>query len=771
MKRALSIRVAGTVQGVGFRPFVYRTAVKFRLQGYVTNLEDATVEIVVEGKEEDIKGFIRALKEDAPKVAMVQEVRTDWGNYSGRFRKFEIKKSQRKRVLLGFMIPPDIGLCSECKSDIVNHGRRWYRYPFTCCAQCGPRFTAVYESPYDRIRTNMRDFPLCKRCRGEYENPADRRFHAQGICCPTCGPSMALYTADGDKVKTKDPFREAARLLDEGYVVAIKGIGGIHLATKTTEDKCVERLRKKRNRPYQPFAVMSPNIETVKTYAIVGIEEEKLLTSWQKPILLLTKSPAYYLSDLISPGLDTIGVMLPYTGIHFLLFQFVREPALVMTSGNDPGIPMAISSNEAFKTIGKMTDYFLLHNREIVNRCDDSVIRVINGTPTFLRRSRGYVPSPIKVPTPNEEVTAIAVGAELRNAGAIIYRGNAYLTQHIGDADNLETRDHLDQSLKHLSQLLEIKGNPDVIACDMHPRYVTSRLAHEISQEKGVKLVKIQHHHAHITALMAENMIPPDQPIIGISMDGVGYGPDGTIWGGEILETTYSTYVRLGHLRLQPMPGGDLCTYYPVRMLVSILGTVLSEKEVRDITARHAKYGLKHGLSELHAIINQIKNPLIPQTTSSGRFLDAVSAAMGLCYKRTYEGEPAMKLEAAADQGDASKVKLAPQIIKKGDSYEMDTSQLLSDIAALRYHHVPDVCAAAQHAFAIGMAEMAVQIAMDRGISTVGISGGVAVNVQITRDIEYHIRNHGLHVIRHSKVPPGDGGVSLGQGVSALYLV
>jgi len=516
---------------------------------------------------------------------------------------------------------------------------------------------------------------------------------------------------------------------------------------------------------------MSPNIETIKTYAIVGPEEERLLTSWQKPILLLTKSPEYYLSDLISPGLDTIGVMLPYTGIHFLLFQFLREPALVMTSGNDPGIPMATSRKEAFRTLGKMTDYFLLHNREITNRCDDSVIRVINGTQTFLRRSRGSVPSPIKVPTPNEEVTSIAFGAELRNTGAIIYRGNGYLTQHIGDVDNLETLDHLDQSLKHLSKLLEIKGNPDVISCDMHPRYVTSRLAHEISQEKGVKLVQIQHHHAHITALMAENMIPPDQPIIGISMDGVGYGPDGTIWGGEILEATYSTYARRGHLRLQPMPGGDRCTYYPVRMLVSILGTILSKKEVGDITARHAKYGLKHGLSELHTILSQIKKPLIPRTTSSGRFLDAVSAAMGLCYKRTYEGEPAMKLEAAASHGDASKVKLTPQIIKKSDGYELDTSQLLSDIVTLRYHNVPDVCAAAQHAFAIGMADMAVQIAGDRGIRTVGISGGVAVNVHITRDMEVHLRNHGLHVIRHSKVPPGDGGVSLGQGVSASYLL
>lgn len=771
MKCAATIRVAGTVQGVGFRPFVYRTAVRLHLRGYVTNLEDATVEAVVEGEEEAIKRFIKALEAEAPKVSMVQSVLTSWRAYTGRFKKFEIKKSKFERSLFGFMIPPDIGICSNCISDITTSKRRWYQYPFTCCAECGPRVTAVFESPYDRVRTNMREFPLCKHCRREYEDPGDRRFHAQGICCPICGPKMELYTSDGERVKVKDPFKEAASLLDEGYVVTIKGIGGVHLAAKTTEDKSVERLRNKRRRPYQPFAVMSPNVETVRTYATVSSEEEKLLTSWQKPILLLKKSSEYYLSDLVSPGLDTIGVMLPYTGIHFLLFQFLREPALIMTSGNDPGIPMAITHKEAFKTIGKMTDYFLLHNREIVNRCDDSVIRVINDTPTFIRRSRGYVPSPIKVPVPSDEVTAVAVGAELRNTGTILYRGNCYLTQHVGDVDNLETLNHLEQSLKHLEKLLEIRGKPDVIACDMHPRYVTSRFAQELSQKKGVELVKIQHHHAHLSALMAEYLTPPTQRVIGISMDGVGYGPDGTVWGGEILEAGYSSYERLGHLRLQPMPGGDLCTYYPVRMLVSILGTVLSNKEVYDVTKRHVKYGLRHGLSELNTILKQIKSPMIPRTTSSGRFLDAVAATMGICYKRTYEGEPAMRLEAVASRGDPSKIQLEPQINEQNDKYVFDTSQLLLDIIMLqRGANIPDLCAAAQRAFAIGMAEMAVRAARDQGLHTIGVSGGVAVNVQITHDIVVQIKNHGLHVICHRKVPPGDGGTSMGQAVSASFM-
>jgi len=766
------IRITGTVQGVGFRPFVYRSAVKHDLLGYVTNLEDATVEVTVEGEEKNIKQLIKTLKNEAPPVASIQSIQTSWQPYEKRFKKFEIKKSQKKRFFFGFMIPPDIGICPECVEDILSpEKRRWNHYPFTCCAHCGPRFTAIYESPYDRVRTNMCDFPLCEKCHHEYEDPTNRRFHAQGICCPNCGPQITLYTPDSKKVRTDRPLQEAAKLLDEGYIVAIKGIGGIHIAAKTTDDHILETIRKRRRRPNQPFAIMSPGIDTIKTYAVISQEEEKLLTSWQKPIVLLRKSPNYYLSELVSPGLDTIGVMLPYTGIHLLLYQFVKEPALVMTSGNDPGLPMAITHEEAFKTLGRIVDYLLLHNREIVNRCDDSVLRVINGTPTFIRRSRGYVPSPIKIPVPNDEITALAVGAELRNTGAIIYKGNCYLTQHIGDTENLETLNHLEQSLRQLSNLLGTKGDVDVITCDLHPRYITSRLAQETSQKKSIPLVQVQHHHAHITSVMAENMVPPDQPVIGISMDGIGYGPDGAVWGGEILEATYQSYVRRGHLQLQPMPGGDLCTYYPVRMLISILSSALSEQEIRDITRSHVKKGLPHRQKEFSAIFKQLKSSTTPKTTSSGRLLDAIAAAMGICYERTYEGEPAMRLEVAANWGDPSKIRLKPEILHIDSNYVLDTSQLIHSIMTSKHHRIVDICAAAQRAFAMGMAEMAVRAANDQGIRVIAISGGVAVNLKITREIEDYVRSHKLHSIRHRMVPPGDGGISLGQAISGVFNV
>ena len=770
MLRSATINITGTVQGVGFRPFIYRVATSFGLKGYVTNLEDATVEIKVEGDEQHIKDFVELLRKEAPPVCNIEAVEIAWEPFTGRFKRFEIKRSKDEFVTYGSMLPPDISICSNCVSDILTPGRRWYHYPFTVCAHCGPRFTSVYELPYDRIRTNMKDFPLCPKCQEEYADPKDRRFHAQGICCPKCGPQMTLYTPDRQLVSTNDPIYEAAKLISEGFIVAVKGIGGIHLAVKTTEDQPLIKLRKRRRRPTQPFAVMSPDLETVKTYAIVTPAEAALLSSWQKPIVTLKKASNYPLSNLVAPGLDTIGVMLPYTGIHLMLFQYVKEPALVMTSGNKPGLPMAITNDEAFKTLSGIADYLLLHDREIVNRCDDSVIRVLNNNiVTLIRRSRGYVPTSIKIPLLENEKTAFAFGAELRNTGAILYKDRCYLTQHIGDTTNIETLQYLDQALHHMQNLLKITRDPDVIACDLHPRYLTSRFAQEKAKEKNIPLIQVPHHHAHIASLMAENNVPPDQSIIGIALDGIGFGPDGTFWGGEILQATYKTYTRLGSLKPQPMPGGDLCTYYPVRMLIAILSSILTEQELSDITG-HVLQGLPRGEKEFHVILQQIKKAKGIMTTSSGRFLDAVSAAMRLCYIRTYEGEPAMKLEAAASMGKPVKLDITPYIYTKNGKFLLDTSKLLYDIIMIsRDHNLPDTCATAQHAFAIGIAEIARQVAEKTGITTVGLSGGVAVNQQIMRDIQEYILSHKLNFIYHTKVPPGDGGISLGQSVIAAF--
>ena len=768
MQRAATIHITGTVQGVGFRPFVYHIATSHGLKGYVTNLEDATVEIKVEGDEQRIKNFLEFLRKEAPTVCNIEAIQVTWGLSIGRFKYFEIKRSKDEFVAYGSMLPPDISICSACVSDMLTPGRRWYRYPFTVCAHCGPRFTSVYELPYDRIRTNMKSFPFCPVCQEEYANPDDRRFHAQGICCPKCGPQMTLYTSDRQPISAQEPFHEAAKLINDGFIVAVKGIGGVHLAVKTTEDHPLIELRTRRHRPKQPFAVMSPNLETIRTYAIVTSTEAALLSSWQKPVVTLQKAPNYPLSNLIAPDLDTVGVMLPYTGIHLMLFRYTNEPALVMTSGNKPGLPMAITNEDAFKTLNGIADYFLLHDREIVNRCDDSVVRVLNNNVvTLIRRSRGYVPMQIKIPILNNQQITLAFGAELRNTGAILHKDRCYLTQHIGDTTNIETIQYLDQALHHMKNLLQITSDPDVIACDLHPSYLTSRFAKEKANEKNIPLILVHHHHAHIASLMAENNISPDQSVIGIALDGIGYGPDGTFWGGEILQATYNTYTRLGSLKPQPMPGGDLCTYYPGRMLIAILSSIIAEQELSDITG-HVLTGLPYGEKEFHIILQQIKKSKGNVTTSSGRFLDAVSAAMGLCYRRTYEGEPAMKLEATASKGESIKLDITPYIYNQNAKFLLDTSKLLYDIIMIsRDHTLPDICATAQHTFATGMAEIAVQVAVKTGINTVGVSGGVAVNQQIIRDIQEYILNHNLNFIYHTKVPPGDGGISLGQSVIA----
>jgi len=771
VERQAVIYVTGIVQGVGFRPFVYRLATANNLKGFVTNCGDATVKILVEGTEGEINQFIEQLRQKVPPVSEVRSLKIIRGPAQGRFGVFKIKKSERKISSFESIFPPDIAICDDCIADVLNPNDRRHNYAFTCCSQCGPRFIAVDELPYDRIRTNMAQFPMCNDCKKEYLNQSNRRFHAQGICCPHCGPKMSLHDRDGKTVLVSDPIKEAAKLVDEGFILAIKGIGGFHLSTKTTEDGPILTLRKRKFRPTQPFAIMSSDLKTIKTYAYISKEEEQFLTSWHKPIILLQKSQKYYLSEFVSPGLGTIGVMLPYTGINSLLLMNSKEPALIMTSGNPSGLPMSITNKHALKKLRDVADYFLLHNRKIINRCDDSVFRVIDGIPAFVRRSRGYVPIPVSIPVSNEkQLTVTAFGAELRNTGAILYQNNCFLTQYIGDITNLETLNYLLRALHDIRRLFKITNDADVITCDAHPQYMTSRLAQEIAQSKHIKLVKVQHHHAHLAAVMAENSISPDTSVVGIAMDGVGYGPDGNVWGGEVMKASYSGYERLGHLRYQPMPGGDLCAIYPLRMLIAILSTVMTKCDIYNITSRHIAHGLPHGMKEFDVISRQLKSPGI-FTSSSGRFLDSIAALTGTCYKRTYEGEPAMRVEAVAAQGDPEKLLLIPKIEHHQGVYSLDTSDLVQKLAdfAKNGQKTADICAGAQKAVAQGLADMAILAANDLGLDSIAFSGGTAVNDYIFHVIKKRVEIHNLHLIFHHTVPPGDGGISLGQSVVALH--
>ena len=766
----VELQVTGRVQGVGFRPFIYRKAVKNKLTGYVINLGDAGVEVVVEGAQSNIEAFIREVKEDAPKVSEVKDIAVVYKPYRARFKDFKIERSQNRCRIASGILPPDIGICDECVRDMENPRSRWYEHPFTACAWCGPRFTAIRSLPYDRERTHMDMFPMCSYCEEEYRDPMDRRFDAQGINCYLCGPKMLLYDASGSVIRVKDVFEVAAELLMAGNVVAVKGIGGMHLAALATDDDVVQELRKRKSRPYQPLALMSPNTEVVRSYSSPTREEENVLTSWQRPVVLVKKKSSSTISELIAPGLHRVGVMLPYTGIHHMLFKHLNAPALIMTSGNKLGLPMAINNEAAISTLKGIADYFLLHNRDIMNRCDDSVLRLIRGHKAFIRRSRGFAPDPVEVPLKNG--ISIALGAELRNAAAITYHGKSFMTQYLGDIINLESLEFEQEAMRNLKRLLNITRNPDVIGCDLHPAYMTSHFAAEISQKIGVPIVKSQHHHAHIVSVAAENKIPPDEPLIGIALDGVGYGIDGTIWGGEVIKSTYSTFERVGHLEKMSMPGGDLCTYYPLRMLIAALTKTATDEEICDITKNHIERGLPHGEKELRLILKKARDRQTMKTSSSGRFLDAIAALTGICYHRTYEGEPAMRVEAAATKGNPNSFDATPQIEYNNGFYILKTSKVLYNLLKARdSKKIYDIAAFGQKYLALGMAEIALMAAVENDIKNVALSGGVFVNSFILTKIIDMLSKEGLKVLLHRFIPPGDGGIAMGQSLIALSSV
>lgn len=690
-----------------------------------------------------------------------------WTDYKGEFKVFKIKKSKKKvkKTKISY-IPPDIAICKDCLHELFDPDDRRCLYPFIACSHCGPRFTIIFDLPYDRDKTTMVDFPLCPKCAREYEDPLDRRFHAQVIACPVCGPKMFLCDKSGEVIDDKEPLETAGKLIDEGYILAIRGIGGTHVAVKTTEDDPVLELRKRRRRPWQPFAIMSPDIDVVREFAEVSKVEGELLTSFRRPIVALKKSEDYYLSEWISPGLHTIGVMLPYSGFHYMLFKYTKEPAIIMTSGNLPREPMAITNEDALKRLRNIVDYFVLHNRRIYQRCDDSVIRVVDGLPKFLRRSRGYVPEPINLPFKSDDVV-LGTGPELRVTGAVLLEDKCFLTQHIGDVEILETLDFLKESLLHMMKLTRA-SKPDVIACDLHPLFLTTRLAKELAEQWNVDVVKVQHHFAHMVKLLVEHNIPPGENVICIVADGVGYGLDDKPWGGEIFTGSYDWFERRGHLEPQPMPGGDLATKYPARMVAGILSKVLPTEELKEVLLTKCINGFGRGELELNIVLSQISRKInLTETTSAGRVLDAISALLGICFERTYEGEPAMRLESVATLGDPSKAKITANIEQIGSTYIVNTTNILLGVLEeskrIRKEHV---AAAAQEALAKGLANAAINIAMEEGIKAIGFTGGVAYNEAITKTIRREVERKGFRFISHRLLPPGDGGISAGQTIA-----
>ncbi|HEX9261869.1 MAG TPA: carbamoyltransferase HypF, partial [Candidatus Bathyarchaeia archaeon] len=708
------INVTGIVQGVGFRPFIYRIAIQNGLAGYVRNRGDAGVEILLEGSDHAIKAFMGDLNKKKPPLAQIHEVVTKKLSGKNLFKEFTICKSSMKAKLAGSVVPPDVSICDECLRELRDPSDPRHDYFFITCVNCGPRFTIIERLPYDRENTTMREFPLCGCCLQEYNDPLNRRFHAQTIACPPCGPEAYLASRTGKIVDCVDPVREAGRLLSEGYTLAIKGYGGFHIATSTKLEAPLLALRRTKHRRSKPFAIMARSLEAIKSFTEVNSKEEELLTSYSRPIILLNKSSSYDLSALVAPDLHNVGVMLPYTGLHYMLFDRVDDKAFVMTSANPPDQPIVKDNDVALKTLGDTVDYFLFHNRKIAQRCDDSVVRLHNNHVAFIRRSRGFAPAPVMLKEKAKN-SVLALGGELNGTVCVLEGTKAFVGQHVGDVENLETRTFLEEAAHHLIHLTN--SHIDTVACDLHPKFTTTNLAEELAEQNGWRLIQVQHHHAHVAGLMLEH---GESRIVGIACDGYGFGLDGEAWGGEILLCTRKSaeFKRLGHLEQQPLLGGDVATRYPLRLAAGILNKRI---DIRDWFMQSCQH-LPHGATEAELVLDQLrKTNVLVETSSCGRVLDAVAAVLGLCYERTYEGEPAMKLESAAVKG-IDCLKLEPLI----NGSVLNTTELLVCIFENRVRFSKADLAYSAHVYlAKGLASLANRIANENGVTAVGFTGGV----------------------------------------------
>jgi hydrogenase maturation protein HypF len=730
MRTQGTIIIRGIVQGVGFRPFVYATARKFGITGSVKNL-GSEVEIHAFGNR--FEEFLEVVSRGTPLSQIdsidVQDMR---GSPPETFTILESGSG----CLSGF-IPPDIATCDDCIADIFTPGGRYEGYWATSCVNCGPRYSIINALPYDRERTTMQPFPMCTACEREYTHPACRRHHAQTIACAACGPHLTLLRADGTPLRAADPIRETASLLDAGSIVAIRGIGGFHIACT---EEAAGALKRRLGRTEQPLAVMATP-EEVERIAVVSDEERGILRSRERPIVVLAKrDPASH------PGisnLHTVGCMLPYTGLHHLLFANLAHPLLIMTSANLPGYPMITDLATALERLSEQVDYILTHDRRIVNRCDDSVVR--DGC--IIRLSRGLAPKRTAIDLGNECI--LGVGPEL-NANISIYQNGFCITSpHVGNVRNPQTLAYLQETIERIGGL--IGARYDRIVHDLHPQFLSTRYARKIAGETGAELLAVQHHRAHIAAATREECV-------GIAIDGVGYGDDGTVWGGEVFAGKVPRLDRVAHLEVVPMPGGDLATRFPERMLYGILPT----SGVRDLLASRGWSEI-----ELSALTRQVERGLnVAATSSTGRVLDAVAALLGICRERTYDGEPAMKLEAAASAGKPSAWDL--DFLHGSDGCEVLSTRSLIAEAYRRYaagERTESIAASFQYNLARGVAAMAVRAAEERGTPRVALSGGVAYNRAIRETIRDEVRAAGLEFIINRDYPLGDGCISFGQAV------
>jgi hydrogenase maturation protein HypF len=740
------VQVAGLVQGVGFRPFVYRLAKDRRLTGWVRNTSRG-VEIEAEGDLDSLESFILALAAQAPPLARVEAVTAADAEPLADVG-FAILASESLSGVEA-VIPPDVGLCRECAAEIFDPQDRRFGYPFTNCTVCGPRFTLVRQVPYDRSRTTMSAFAMCDACAREYREPEDRRFHAEPTACPACGPRLWLE-AGGARLDS-GALESAARLLREGKILAVKGLGGFHLAGDARNSAAVQTLRCRKGRAGKPFAVMVRDLAEAARLCHLDDAVTALLCSLQNPVVLAPKRAGCEVSEAVAPANRYLGLLLPYTPLHRLLLE-QAPPALVMTSGNLSEEPLVFTNEGARERLAGLADALLLHNRDIHVPCDDSVVRPLaTGEIIPIRRARGFVPQTVPLPLAAPEI--LGVGAEQKNAFCLAWGRTALLSQHLGDLDTVETFDYYRLAVEHF-QALSRKA-PEIIAHDLHPHYLSTRYA---LSRAGRRHIGVQHHHAHIAACLAEN--GRAERCIGLALDGTGFGPDGTVWGGEILVADLADFVRLGHLAAVRLPGGEAAVRQPAKMAAAYLYAAYGEQYER--LAR--SLGLEFSPLERRVLARQLATGLnSPITSSAGRLFDAAAAALGICRERTFEGQPAMALEMAADPAEAG-VYPPPLLSEKG-LIIVDTVALFRRLVEDRLAGGSQAVIAARfhNSLIAGLAAAADAARRKTGLNLAALSGGVFQNALILAGLKESLEGLGFEVLTHKLAPPNDGGIALGQ--------
>ena len=795
------IHITGIVQGVGFRPFVYNLALRYGLRGWVLN-SSAGVDIEAEGPAAALDAFILALETEKPPLAVIDSLSVKEIPLNGATQ-FTIRDSQSSP---GDFVPisPDICICDDCRRELFDPANRRYRYSFINCTNCGPRFTIVQDIPYDRPLTTMSVFPMCADCQAEYDDPANRRFHAQPNACPRCGPQVKFQISNhkyqisnqrtnSSPVEGEEAIVAARELLRQGGILAVKGLGGFHLACDATNDEALRILRERKGRVDKPFALMAFDVATVEHFCRVSGEERALLESRERPVLLLRERPDSPISSLVAPGNGTLGVMLPYTPLHYLLLADGDQPApcpdlpaLVMTSGNYSEEPIVKDNDEALARLSPLADAFLLHDRDIHTRCDDSVVRVHRGNVLPIRRSRGYAPFPVKLPFPVEPT--LAVGGELKNTFCLTRGDYAFMSQHIGDMENYETLQAFEQAVAHFCSLFRVQ--PRLVAHDMHPEYLSTKWARgQIASQQISKSANpqfpvsalqfpVQHHHAHIAACMAEHGLRGDEPVIGVSFDGTGYGPDpalaggAAIWGGEVLVADYGGYRRVAHLAYVPLPGGDTAIRKPYRTALAHLWAagVAWDSDLAPVAACDEV--------ELGVIRHQLETGFNAVPTSSmGRLFDAVAAIAGVRQTVTYEAQAAMEFEnlSGKDVTDSYHFEMEP--IGRGEAclaptmpyFTFQPAPVIRAIVADVRANVPTPIISARFHNAVAglIRDVCVLVREREGRARVALSGGVFQNVSLLAKTERLLTEAGFEVLIHRLVPPNDGGIALGQAVVA----